>query len=506
LKGLRAIFKKIIPFILVFTLFIVNTTPVLAADESDEAINEEIIYDVLVDRFNNGNQKHSDQIRLDDPYAFHGGDIEGIIMKLDSLKELGYTTLSLSSIMENAEDGYHGYWIEDFYKIDEQFGTMEDLKRLVEEAHERDMKVILELVTNYVSETHPVVADPEKEDWLDEDKSKPVDDYPWLENVVPLNQENPEVNKYLMDVADFWLDETDIDGYKLHAADQASPSFLKKLTEHIKEKKKDAYIIADVLVEDSSQLNEIESIQLVKNPKMFDALANVFSQEDTPVSEIFETWEASENKSGLLYVDDKYTKRFTQRFSENGRNKVTAWTLALTYMYTSPGVPLIYQGSEIPEYGEGVPENQKMVNFNSGDEDLTEFIERISALREEFPPLTHGDFEMLGSDEGMSVFKRTYQDESIYVAINNDSESRSLSIESLGEDKQLRGLLGDNLVREDKNGDFRIGIPRETAEVYIVEDNTGINWFFIVPIIAVFIIFIVSVIYLSRKQKRREQQ
>src|SRR5699024_11265156 len=69
---------------------------------------------------------------------------------------------------------------------------------------------------------------------------------------------------------------------------------------------------------------------------------------------------------------------------------------------------------------------------------LTEFIERISALREEFPPLTHGDFEMLGSDEGMSVFKRTYQDESIYVAINNDSESRSLSIESLGEDKQLR--------------------------------------------------------------------
>src|SRR5690625_7693579 len=66
LKGMRAIFKKIIPFILVFTLFIVNTTPVLAADESDEAINEEIIYDVLVDRFNNGNQKHSDQIRLDD--------------------------------------------------------------------------------------------------------------------------------------------------------------------------------------------------------------------------------------------------------------------------------------------------------------------------------------------------------------------------------------------------------------------------------------------------------
>src|SRR5699024_12741531 len=120
--------------------------------------------------------------------------------------------------------------------------------------------------------------------------------------------------------------------------------------------------------------------------------------------------------------------------------------------------------------------------------------------------INHGDFELISSDEGMSVFKRTYKDKSIYIVINNDSESRLLPIESLSEDKQLRGLFGDNLVREDKNGNFRIGIPRESSEVYIVEDNTGINWFFIVPIIAVFIIFVVSVIYLSRKQKAREQQ
>lgn len=480
--------------------------PTFAAGESDESINEEVIYDILVDRFNNGNQERSDQIRLDDPYAFHGGDIEGIIMKLDSLKELGYTTISLSPIMKNAKDGYHGYWIEDFYEIDEQFGSMEDLEELINEAHERDMKVILELVTNYVSDSHPIVSDSVKEDWLYEDDDKPVEQYPWLEEVVTLNQDNPEVDKYLKEVADYWLDETDIDGYKLHAADQASDNFLKGFAEHIQEKKNDAYIIADVLVEDSPQLDDIESIQLVENTKIYNAMTDVFSKPDNPVSDIFDVWEQNENKSGLLYVDDKYTKRFTQLVAENGRNKLTSWKLALTYMYTAPGVPLIYQGSEIPEYGEGVPENQAMVNFNSGDSDLKEFIERISALREEFPPLTHGDFEMIGSDEGMSVFKRTYQDESVYIAINNDSESRSLPIESLGEDKQLRGLLGDNLVREDKNGDFRIGIPRESSEVYIVENNTGINWFFIGAILSVFIIFIIGVIYLSRKQKKEEAQ
>lgn len=484
----------------------INISKVIAAENRDGAINEEIIYDILVDRFNNGDQEHSDEIRLDDPYAFHGGDIEGIIMKLDSLKELGFTTLSLSPIMANAEDGYHGYWIEDFYEVDEQFGSMEDLRVLVEEAHKRDMKVIVELVTNYVSKTNPIVTDPEKEDWLDENKDKPVEDYPWLENVVSLNQDNPEVEKYLLDVADFWLDETGIDGYKLHAADQASFSFLEKLTDHIKDKKANTYILADVLVEDSPQLEEIDSIQLVKNTQLFDKMTDVFSEVDKPVSNIYETWEQSANQSGLLYVDDKYTKRFTQLFAEKGRNKVTAWKLALTYMYTAPGVPLIYQGSEIPVYGAGVPENQKMVDFNSGDSDLKEFFERISALRSEFSPLTHGDYELIDSDEGMSVFKRTYQDESIYIAINNDSESRALSIDSLGENKQLRGLLGDNLVRENKNGNFRIGIPRETAEVYIIEENSGINWIFIGVVLGIFLIFVVAVIYLSRKQKIDESK
>jgi len=476
----------------------------ITAEESNEPIYEEIIYDILVDRFNNGNQNQGEQIRLDDPYAFHGGDIEGITMKLDELKELGFTTISLSPIMANAPDGYHGYWVEDFFEVDEQFGTMEDLRELVEEAHERDMKVIVELVTNYAAKSNPIVTDSDKQGWIDEEKNKPVDDYPWLENVVSFNQSNPDVEEYLMDVAEFWLDESGIDGYKLHAADQSSSAFLEKLTEHIKEVKPDAYIVADVMVEDTPELENIDGIQLVENKALFEAMTEVFANENAPASKLYEAWKESENSSGLLYVDDKYTKRFTQLFAEQGRNKVTVWKLALTYMYTAPGVPLIYQGSEIPMYGPGVPENQRMVDFNSGDKDVKEFLERISALRDEFLPLAYGDYELVDSDQGMSVFKRTYQDESIYIAINNDEESREISMESLGPDKQLRGLLNDNLVRENDNGEFKIGIPRETAEVYIIEQNTGVNWIFIGVVVGIFVLFVGAVIYLSRKQKKRE--
>lgn len=487
---------------------ILLSTPLSAvsASESSDTLNEEIIYDILIDRFNNGNQKLNEKVRLDDPYAFHGGDIEGIINKLDDLQELGYTTLSLSPPMKNAPDGYHGYWIEDFYEVEEQFGSMEDLQQLVEEAHKRDMKIILELVTNYVSETNPLVDDSSKGDWFDLDKEKPVEDYPWLENVVSFNQDNPEVVDYLSDVAEFWLEESNIDGYKLQAADQASPEFLETLVTNIKETNPDAYIIADVLEENSSALEDMEQIQFVADTEQYEAMSNVLSKEDKPVLPLLEQWEQEDTHPGLLYIDNKYTKRFTQLFSEEGRNKVTAWKLALTYMYTMPGVPLIYQGSEIPSYGEGVPENQELVKFNNSDSDLQEFIGRISSLREEFPALAHGDFEIVDSDQGMSVYKRSYEDQSVYVAINNDSESRSISMESLGADKQLRGLLGDNLVREDKNDSYRIGLPRETAEVYVIEDNTGINWFFIGAVVGIFVIFVIAVIVLSRKQKIRESK
>src|SRR5699024_1669644 len=123
-------------------------------------------------------------------------DIQGIIEKLNEYEELGYTAISLSPIMANAPDGYHGYWIENFYEIDEQFGDMDDLHTLIEEAHERDIKVILELVTNYVASSHPIVDDPEKADWLNGEMNVTAD---WSGNVEVLNQSNQEVQDFLID-------------------------------------------------------------------------------------------------------------------------------------------------------------------------------------------------------------------------------------------------------------------------------------------------------------------
>lgn len=497
--------KKLFIAMLALPLFFHIPIEVDAA-EKDTGIQEEVIYDILVDRFNNGDQNQSAQVRLDDPYAYHGGDLKGIEMKLDVIKELGFTAISLSPIMDNAPDGYHGYWIEDFYQVEEQFGSLEDFQRLVEEAHKRNLKVILEFVPNYVADSSPIANDPTKKDWLKQTStSENVSEYQWAKHVVPLNQDNEEVQDYLIDAAKFWVTETNIDGLKLHAADQASTAFLEKFMNDMLAINPDLYILANVVTDtDVDKLLAIPQIQLVENQQRQQSLAETFAKVDEPVEQLFQTWEKSGTGIDLTYVDNKSIDRFTQVFADNGRNAVTTWQLALTYLYTTPGVPIIYQGSEIPMYGEGIAGSERMVDFNSGDADLKEFYERISSLRAEFPPLVYGDFELVGSSKGMSVFKRSYENETMYIAINNDSESRVVSITGIEEGKQLRGLLGDNIVRSNEADEFKIGLSRETAEVFTIETETGLNWLFIGPIIGVFLIFVLAVIYLSRKQKQRD--
>ncbi|MFD1169164.1 MULTISPECIES: alpha-amylase family glycosyl hydrolase [Bacillaceae] len=496
--------KKIRMLFLIAGVFLLsNENTLLYADERQ--IQEEVIYHILIDRYNNGDHSMDSNVDVNDPYAYHGGDFQGIITKLDDLQELGITTLSLSPIMANADKGYHGYWIEDFYQLEEQFGTMEDFQLLVKEAHKRGMKVVIEFVTQFIAPTNPIVQDTEKADWV---KEQELSGPEWINNTVQLNLQNEEVQQYLMDVADFWMAETEIDGFNIHAVDQMPVSFLQKLTEHIKSIHSNFYLIGDILEtnENSQKILDSTGIQVIENTALNQTMRETFSKEDKEVSAIYNVWEESGNQLPILYMDDMYSKRFTQEFSENGRNSLTAWKLALTYMYTTPGVPMIFQGSEIPMYGEDAVAAQNLVQFNSGDSDLQEFFHKISSLRSQFRALQYGDFELVDTSNAMSVFRRSYEGDTLYIAINNSSTSQDITVSGIEPGMQLRGYLEDNLVRADDNGDYRIGLPRESVEVFHLQPDKGLNWGFISFICGTLLLFIVGVIYLSRKQKKREAE
>ncbi|BAC13141.1 alpha-amylase [Oceanobacillus iheyensis HTE831] len=468
-------------------------------------IHNEIIYDILVDRFNNGDSEETEEIAVDDPNAYHGGDIKGIIDQLDRLKEMGITTISLSPLMTNQQNGYHGYWVLDYFEIDEQLGTMEDLNQLIEQAHQRDMKVVMDMVINYAAASHEVTEDETKADWWTEPSYTAAS---WSANALQWNLNQPEVAENMINVADYWMEETEIDGFTLHAVDQAPIDFLQEYTQHIKETDEEFYLIGDILDPESANIQELEEtpLDIVANPMLHERLKQVFSDVDNPVSEVYHQWENLETDSPLITIDNFTEERFTNAYSKNQRNSLTAWTLALTYMYTTPGTPLIVQGTELPMYGGDEEESQRLVPFNSGDPELKEFHTRIASLRNEFPALRQGDIELVDTVDSMIVYKRSYEGQTMYVAINNGSESAYVDVTDVDANKELRGHLQDNLVRENQEGNHRIGIPRESVEVYEVQDDHGLNWWFIGFIVMVILAFIAGVIYLTIKQRKREKK
>ncbi|MFD1414149.1 alpha-amylase family glycosyl hydrolase [Oceanobacillus jeddahense] len=472
----------------------------------DEDIHNEVFYQILIDRFNNGDIEIEGELDINDPYNYHGGDFQGIINKLDDLQDIGITTISVTPIMENKEQGYHGFWIDDFYQVNPQFGTMEDFERLVSEVHDRDMKIVIDFVFNYAADTNPLTEDEDKEDWW---LGTPDSDNEWLSETVQIDLTNPEAAEYMLDVASYWQAETEVDGFKLQDVDMAPQAFIEELTAVLKENRPDFYLIGDIAAEnidEAADLVENTSLDLINYPDLNQVLSETLADSDKNVSEVYDTWEEQGLTDFYKQIDGFHQERFTNIFSENQRNAVTAWTLALTYMYTTPGPTMITQGTEIPMYGMDAEESQRLVPFNSGDEDLKEFHKRIASLHNEFPALRFGDFEYVGSDASLSVFRRSYEDEVMYVAINNGSESAYIDEENLESGMQLTGILEDNLVRENEEGNYRIGIPRESVEVYILEEDKGFNWLFIGFIVSVLALFVIAVVLLKRKQKLSEQR
>lgn len=497
-----------IPFLLFYTL------PSEATEKEERSWQDEIIYSIMVDRFFNGTFENDFKVNVDDPYAYHGGDINGIIKKLDYIKELGFTTILITPIMDNQADGYHGFWITDFNKVEEHFGTVEDAKQLVKEAHNRDMKVIFDFVVNHTGDKHPWLDDPAKSDWYHEKQEMTGDSQEMLENawvadLPDLAQENPEVKQYLLNSAQFWIQETGVDGFRLDKVKHVPTGFWEDFTAHIKSIDEDFFILGEVTSADPRYISEYNKtgIDGFDNYPLYKTATEIFSAPGNSLKELNTILEQNkrfyDNPLQLgNYIDNYDTKRFTRVALESEQNPVTRWKLALTYMYTAPGFPIIYQGSEIPMDGGNNPDNRHMMNFKAGDQEIEQHFKKLAAIRKEFPALTRGDFQQVVDKQAFAVYKRSYQDQTVYIVINNDIVQHNATLEGIAEGKQLRGLIHDDIVRRQSDGTYKFALNRETSEVYIIEADVGINGWFVAMIVTIMGLFVGSVIYLSRKNKQ----
>lgn len=500
--------------VVIILLLLGMSIPAKANAATDRKWQDEMMYFIMVDRFNNGDVKNDGDANPDDPKAYHGGDIQGIIEKLDYIKDMGFTSIWLTPIFDNEQKGYHGYWIQDFYKVDEHFGTIQDFKKLVKEAHKRDMKVILDFVANHTGYQHPWLKDPAKKDWFHEKKdivnwnSQDEIENGWLYGLPDLNQENPDVKKYLIDAGKWWIEETDIDGYRLDTVRHVPKEFWTEFSEEMKKTKKGFFLLGEVWNSDPRYLAEYQKIgidAMVDFP-LYDQLTNIFSNVDESQENLIASWKR--NKVAYphpyllgTFLDNHDTERFTRQALRHKQYPVTRTKLGLTYLYGAPGIPIVYYGTEITLDGGKDPDNRRLMNFQS-DKELGEYVGKLAELRRKHPSLRRGTFDSIYEENGMAIYKRTYKNETTLVAINNTSKNQVVDLkEDFGRKKELRGLLESDFVRPD--GDvYKMSVNRETANIYVVADKSGLNIPYIAAIVAIYVAFI-AFLYFARKRRRK---
>lgn len=320
------------------------------------------------------------------------GDFKGLTQKLDYLNDgkndpktsLGVTALWLMPIFPSPS--YHGYDVTDYYTVNPQYGTMEDFKTLISEAHKRGIKIIIDFVINHTSSQNPwfkasAAKDPKYADWYIWSDQDPGYKGPWGEDVwykegdryyyavfdkaMPdLNYKNPAVTQEIDKIADFWLKDVGIDGFRLDGAKhlieegqqqentQATKDYWKTFSAHIKQTKSDAFAIGEVWspVDQAAPYVNNGDLDMVFNfPLADDILSGATFKDARRIS-------SSLVQSSKSFKDDNYgtflsnhdqTRVMTKVGSDLNRAKAAAAVLL-----TSPGTPYLYYGEEIGQSGD----------------------------------------------------------------------------------------------------------------------------------------------------------
>jgi alpha-amylase len=201
------------------------------------------------------------------------------------------------------------------------------------------------------------------------------------------------------------------------------------------------------------------------------------------------------------FMDNEYTSRFTSDIVAKKQFPGSRWKTALVYLYTTPGIPLFYYGSEIALNGGEIPDNRGQMSFRA-EKELIDYITKVGELRNQLPSLTRGTMEMLYDQNGMAVYKRVYKGETSIIAINNTSKSQSVTLTSsqIEGGKELRGLLtGDKIVSKDNK--YMIILDRDNSEIYVLAEKSGIKFSLIASLVVVYLLCFLF-LYKIRKQKK----
>ena len=354
------------------------------------------------------------------------GNFQGVTSRLDDLRQLGVNILwfmPIHPIGEKERKGTLGspYSIRDYYGLNPDYGTAADFKQLVQEAHRRGMKVIIDVVANHTAWDSVMMKQPEF--YTHDASGKIIPPMPDWADVADLNYDNPKLQTYMIEMLKYWVRDYDLDGFRCDAAGMVPTSFWEKASEELHRVKPDILMLAEW----SSPDLMVKAFSLDYAWPLQRALNEVLL-EGKPAIRLRESWESERakfprNTLHMNFSDNHDERRALARFGE------PASKLASVLVFTLDGVPLLYNGQEIGSSMEstGYSLFERFPIFwaaAASRPDFLPFYRQLIQLRKSHSALQQGSLEWLansGETRVLTFLRRSDTDEFL-IALNFSSQ------------------------------------------------------------------------------------
>jgi neopullulanase len=492
----------------------------------------DVMYLIMIDRFADGDPSNNEPIYdRKNKFYYHGGDLQGVINHLPYLKDLGVTAIWLTPWYDNydrlnqielKEDkpstGFHGYNPQDFYTVEAHFGNHAKLRELVETAHRSGIKIIQDEVMNHTGPYHPWVDDPPTPTWFNGTRRTHLNNAfqtwtlhdpravellkretmkGWFLDFLPdLNQDDPEVAHYLIQNTLWWIGTTGLDGIRMDTWQYVPNTFWRDWTKALKREFPNFKVVGEVKDGDvvhtsffqggKVRFDGVDSgLDSLLDFPLFYSIRHAFA-EGKAIDEIPKTLAKDYlyNNSEILVTllgghDDG-------RFMSESGATIAGLKLANAFVLTTRGVPQLYYGDEIALEGGDEPSTRgdfpggfagdKRDAFTAGgrtkdEQELFEFIRRLTTLRRELAPLQTGSLVNLYVSERQYAYARTLRNSAVVMVFNNDDKSAAFEFDVSRIGIETNYVMQDRLgVSRDisvRDGRFRVALPKRSVAMFV---------------------------------------
>ena len=490
-----------------------DAAPVAVVPQRDWS--DAILYFVLIDRFADGDATNNAHVDKRNPGAYHGGDLQGLIQQLDEIASLGATAIWINPVVKQIdkplwaqgppgsgwEGGFehwpfHGYWADDFERLEPHFGSEADLKAFVDAAHARGLKVLLDVVYNHAGYGSHYLSDPATAHWF---RTQQVDCAAdpltcQVGGLPDLRTELPEVREYLFRAYLGLARRVGLDGFRLDTVKHVEHDFWQAHRARSRtELGPNFFLLGEVWGGSANVLDpwfandEMDAGFDFSFRGSCEAFVDGRGRTIAFASYLKKRQQVRQGHYLAQYLSSHDEPMFLHELG----NDLQKFKLCVALQMTSIGIPVIYYGEEVARDGGAWPTNRgdmpwgsRAVEPGNGvtrDEALRAYYRQLIALRRAHPALSRGAFRELSTTGDLLVFIREDKtsDDAVIVAVNRgaDPASASVVLPERWRDFSVREALSGASV-EPQEGQLPVSTPPHTAQVYVAEHRTtgAIAW------------------------------